>query len=905
MLIRNLVVFLVTLLTYTLSFSHANRLQKCHFNSLASLESCRSSLWSDTQDSCPNNLPIAGSVTLGELFDSGNGFIRQRNWEYWDESRDETLDYHFEQAVRGHDTWARFLRHIPGWNLETFAAALVCLWIILIPFLILPFCCVACCGKRKLRKPLPLVFICFLALATCLAGIFLLYRATKETAYLHESLADIGCIVPRTTYAALYLNLEGSAGKHAGLSDFNRQLDIFELELKDSSDYLAALKAKSLLKFAVHGLYGPYIWTHNLLSQSKYNAWPSADATKHDPITLNHTILGYKALELAGVISSDETKTPYAPVFAAIDAIQEPTWNQAEVSDTLKTLQGYLTDSKSFINTLLQRISDVINDDAFIDSSIIDDAPILAPLYMMTYLPIIGLVGGFGLFVLYMLRHDNEHSTRHVGRGRLALTAFFCCSYAAFGIFLMLLSALILAAIRAGHAGCDFVDKGILTEGKLDGIMTLTPSEQNVVDKCIKRGGDGDLISAFFDLSSTNILDSFIGDSWDFNLTQSIVFTKEQLELQNSDYLGFVIPLFNPAQPILAQTSTELFWASTELETHTVDCNGAGNHYICEALKDLHSAGSSLNTSDYPWAGADPLTIHGTQDGSMALSRLVSTTRCHDMIVCIDHDFRCASNIRIGASTIGYIDEALITNDVSDNWAKITHQAARNDQVRELFECFITAPEKTKLAWVNGVRWVVLRDLLNGKLIRPDTSIHNDQTASVDGYPGYFDVCPRTEACHVMSTFVENSNHTRLTETGLISPLEARERSKASLKMAFAHTDGNAVVDMVQQVALVATPMAKLRKSLNDVATNFNCALVGDAVQVLHNRICPGLMGSGAYLATVWFAISVVHAVAFFMTFIYWFRRKRATDEISTTEPHHADDDDAELRSADSLIMAA
>eukprot|EP01054_Gregarina_sp_Poly1_P005095 Gregarina_sp_Poly_1__5094@NODE_269_length_10312_cov_190_473011_g234_i0_p3_GENE_NODE_269_length_10312_cov_190_473011_g234_i0NODE_269_length_10312_cov_190_473011_g234_i0_p3_ORF_typecomplete_len690_score80_58_NODE_269_length_10312_cov_190_473011_g234_i035095578 len=676
--------------------------------------------------------------------------------------------------------------------------------------------------------------------ATLLIAMVLIYLTFRGTRNFEGALNEFRCLVPEAVYSSLFLTIitDGGSSSFTGVVEIDHSLGTLHNEVSYALHYMDTMQPKRLLKFSVHGLYAPFVWTDKLVNAATYDSWPSATQKDHVSFTLNSTVLGYEALRQAGVLTDSELTGPYAPVFAAIDAMGNPSWDSYGIRNGLNEFNKAVGESDTFINWALHHISSALNSDFYTRVLMGNIGLWLGPLYMLATLPIVGIVLGFLLFLGYVLGRDSDATYRNASTLRLSLTGLMAVAYAGFGIFLMLLSGASLIGLRLGHAGCDFFRDEIMTKGNLTGLAELDRHQQDAVDHCVKTGGDGHIISSFIDMDTTHIFDSFIdGNSWDFPLSRDIQLTPAQLALQDADGLGLVVPRLNKQNPKLTVTSPLIYWGSYDLDEKRVDCSKPGNKYVCDSLDALHG-GKDLDPSVYPWASGDPYTINGLTEASEGLTSLVAQTPCHGLVACVDADFRCLSEYRVGPGTIGHFAEDLILGDIRENWESIKFQAAIKPLTRLLFSCFDSSADSLKLQWANGVRWVMLRQLMRQNLRRVSPGTHNDQSVSGQDY---FDPCLTGASCPTAISVMDGSFQ-------LIDMEGFGNLGRFELQSAYQNRSAEQVVARTKAIALESNPFGRSKLAADELTNSFSCGMVSELLQAIHEKTCPGVMSAAVRL---------------------------------------------------------
>eukprot|EP01053_Blabericola_migrator_P001522 Blabericola_migrator_1__1521@NODE_13_length_24280_cov_225_960393_g10_i0_p4_GENE_NODE_13_length_24280_cov_225_960393_g10_i0NODE_13_length_24280_cov_225_960393_g10_i0_p4_ORF_typecomplete_len896_score114_19Tweety/PF04906_13/2_6e07Tweety/PF04906_13/2_6e02Tweety/PF04906_13/7_1e02DUF2207/PF09972_9/15DUF2207/PF09972_9/0_0021TMEM52/PF14979_6/0_0005Claudin_2/PF13903_6/0_028Claudin_2/PF13903_6/19DUF975/PF06161_11/0_77DUF975/PF06161_11/18DUF975/PF06161_11/4_6e03Claudin_3/PF06653_11/0_091Claudin_3/PF06653_1 len=845
-----------------------SQIKECQFDSLTTLESCRTQMHENTQHLCPDNgLPLEGYITMDDL---SIAYQKGYDMAYWNKHADPEYSALVTQAIKGQTDLVNVLKKSRGPNLGFVTAIFACLWFLLLLLVGIPFLCYACCcARRRPRKPSNLFIVCGLALITTLAGIITISITSKYTTRFVQSLNDIECLIPRATYSSLYLTLQRDATsgvQYAGVTKLFQDLDSLRQSVSNSVTYVSGLDGKQLTKFSIHGLYAPFLWTDRLLHQSLYTAWVS-DEDKTG-ISLNQTTLGLAALQSAGVVTEQETTSPYASAFVVADNMQEPSWDKQAVQDQLNSLVKYVDENEQVINDVLAKISDGVN--AVYRELAVPEPVFAGPLYLLALLPVIGVLSGFILFVLYMIRHDNQSELRNAGRCRMASTLTMSIGYAIFGIILLVAAAVVAIAFRLVHAGCDYVETSILAKGDFIGIIDLTSSQQKVVDTCITTNGDGNILGALTDTSQMSILRDFITKSWSPPLDTDVSLTAEQQALKNSDLVGVILPKLDTSHPELAMTTAKLYWSSPSLlSSATVDCTAAANKHVCAGLANLFASSKITNPTDYPWTGHDYSTVYGISDMSVGLTELVALTNSCSHTVCAASDLSCNSDYVIGPDTVGRFSY----KEQTSSWTAVTAAAGKsNTKIQELFACFNGASESLRTQFANGVRWVVLKELTNRALTRDAADgLHNDQTQTADGAPGYFDPCPPGRQCYVNIYFNGTSTATRL---ALAPALQYRPLAQSSIASSLTTTSLSDLADTLTGVAASSQPVAALDDAVGTLISAFNCAILGDALRVVQEEACYDVFSHLRRLAECWTSSAVFHGVAFFMAAYYWYSQR-------------------------------
>lgn len=674
---------------------------KCKFGSPEELEGCATLFYDEavqfcaTQDIMPPGMQVSMSdVALREHIHSAR----------WDEIKNPQWEKMMDEAISTGWTGEHTRMVLKPRNLGSVMIYLGMLWLFLGIFLALPMCC-CCMGSMRCRKPANLLLIVILTIALTISGMILVSKTGQKSLQLEDGVNRIQCLMPRSIYSLGFMRTEdiGPADAHfEGIVNLGHLMkSMVDTGLSIIRDGPKFVKEDALLSM-MSVPYSPLIWTNYLLSKQNYDSWLWApNGTRKQDTTLRHLSLGYSMLSKLVDWDSISDKSDWYQLRNSIKIINRklPTIDVKEYEKEVEEFN--LTAKKVYID-----IQPIFNLDTkkFLASSIwwySKKGAIIA-----SFLPIAGIIGGFSLFVFYMMKSDNAFRTRNASSRRLWATRIMSFGYSVYGISILILAGALFVLLIMFRGTCDVAKRDLKTG---EHIRKWIPSDlvaDVIIQECALEEGKGSLLNALnlrkymerpigifnFEFPS-EILQVYRPPTLDDKLTKGLIDQPLDLVLVDFEALGY-------SESTL--TGPSIYWSGLQEDDVTIDCSDNRFEQTCTALKNI----KELNVH-IPSEFTEFYKIYGLFSVSRELNRIISKSSCKNFTVCVAGDYRCPKGaVVIGPDTIGPPPNDIQKTTV---WETIANTMSRTRIAKALFKCFNDSTREVQEEWLHATYYATLK----------------------------------------------------------------------------------------------------------------------------------------------------------------------------------------------------
>eukprot|EP01054_Gregarina_sp_Poly1_P001626 Gregarina_sp_Poly_1__1625@NODE_1412_length_4204_cov_50_655064_g941_i0_p1_GENE_NODE_1412_length_4204_cov_50_655064_g941_i0NODE_1412_length_4204_cov_50_655064_g941_i0_p1_ORF_typecomplete_len878_score73_25_NODE_1412_length_4204_cov_50_655064_g941_i013954028 len=508
------------------------------------------------------------------------------------------------------------------------------------------------------------------------------------------------------------------------------------------------------------------------------------------------------------------------------------------LNETEPALRGVLTSAISLGSFLAQK------DRFFKGGTIL--------IILISSLPAISLFLGARQSVIYWLsvrRPNKERNSPFLSYANIICSMLGACVFAVASGYL-----LILFSVPSGL--CTEISHSFQKQASEDisSVISLDPIIKN---ECFSPGGQGNIFAAITGPYSD------LGIERNDSQVAPPIETQGAIDILASMGFAGTYPIPQATSPL--NTSHIIAWSGPQ-RTRVQGHSGVANIWR-EGYRQVTGEESG------------PLTLYGTEDVETELNMYVKRTGCKMRVCIVDCD---VSTAWASIYSLGWIDFQRELSGEVFGIDRIIRKWPRSDEMRALFVCMRNAaPFRTDFGpFLRGLYVAVVRAASMLPLMR----VFDSSTSNV------FDGCAVGDEClhHALIAHTGGKYKVTLVDQSTWQDLVYNQTVDA---LRLAHVDPAAGFAQAGDLFSSANIFSAAQGTLDMLRSKFDCRAAETWLRNIYSPACEIVMADIGSVACLWWALAVLHGVAFVISLIYSCRHVSASEnaDLATHELEIAD----------------